>query len=115
LAEDKTLVKVLFYNIVGQRRIPAGISAVDANNCYNRIAHPIASLLFQSLGVPKEACVSIFRTIQDMKFFCCTEFGDSKDFAGATGKIKTQGMYQGNGAAQAVWMVDSIAMIQAHK
>jgi hypothetical protein len=76
MAEDRTLVKVLFYNIVRRTRIPAGISAVDANNCYDQIAHPIASLLFQYLGVPKEACVSFFRTIQDMIFFLCTGFGD---------------------------------------
>ncbi len=58
--------------------------------------------------------VSIFRTIQDMNFFLRTGFG-AKDFASATGDIKTQGMCQGNGAAPAGWMVDSIAMIQAHK
>ncbi len=28
--------------------------------------------------------------IQDMKFFLCTGFGGSKDFASATGDIKTQ-------------------------
>jgi hypothetical protein len=94
---------------------PAGISAVNTNNCYNRIAHPIASLLFQSLGIPKEACVTIFKTIEDMKFFLWTSFGYSKDFTSAEGSIKTQGMWQGNDAAPAGWMVDSIAMIQAHK
>jgi hypothetical protein len=98
-----------------QTRIPAGISAVDTGNCYDWIVHPIASLLFHSLGVPKEACVSIFRTIQNMIFFLRTGFGDSKDFASATGEIKTQGMCQGNGAALAGWTVDSITMIQAHK
>jgi hypothetical protein len=67
LADDGTLVKVLFYNIVRQTRLPAGIGAVDANNCYDRIAHPIASLIFQSLGVRKEACKPIFRTIQDVE------------------------------------------------
>jgi hypothetical protein len=50
-----------------------------------------------------------------MKFFLWTGFGDSKDFASAEGSIKTQGMCQGNGTASAGWMVDSIAMIQAHK
>jgi hypothetical protein len=70
-------------------RLPAGISAADANNCYDRVAHPIASLLFQSLGFPKEAWVSIFKTIQDMKFFLWTGFGDSKEFASAEGSIET--------------------------
>ncbi len=35
LADDVTLVKVLFYDIMGQTRLPAGISAVNADNCYN--------------------------------------------------------------------------------
>ena len=115
LADDGTLVKVLFYDIVRQTRLPAGISAVDADNCYDRIAHPIASLAFQALGVKKEACESIFTTIQNMKFFLRTGYGDSTEFASATGDIKTQGMCQGNGAAPAAWTVDSIAMINAHK
>jgi hypothetical protein len=115
LADDGTLVKVLFYDIVHQTRLPAGIGAVDADNCYDRIAHPIASLVFQALSVKKEACESIFSTIQDMKFFLRTGFGDSKEFTSATGSIKTQGMCQGNGAAPAGWTVDSIAMLNAHK
>ncbi len=115
LADDGTLVKVLFYDIVRQTKLPAGISAVDADNCHSCIAHPIALLVFQVVGVKKEACESIFSTIQDMKFFLRTGFGDSKEYASATGEIKTQGMCQGNGAALAGWTVDSIAMINAHK
>jgi hypothetical protein len=50
LADDGTLIKVLLYDIVRQTRLPVGISMVDANNCYNRIMHPIASMVFQALG-----------------------------------------------------------------
>jgi hypothetical protein len=96
LADDGTLIKVLFYDIVHQTRLPAGISAVDADNCYDKIAHPIASMVFQALGVPKEAIIVMLTTIQDMKFFLRTEFGDSKDYAGSIGGKKTQGMCQGN-------------------
>jgi hypothetical protein len=67
LADDGTLVKVLFYDIVRQTRLPAGISAVDADNCYNHIAHLIALLVFfQAVGIKKEACESIFSTIQGL-------------------------------------------------
>jgi hypothetical protein len=59
--------------------------------------------------------VSLFSTIQDMKFFLHTGFGNSKDYACSTGGIKMQGMCQGNSAAPARWIVDSIPMIQAHK
>jgi hypothetical protein len=64
LANNETLTKVLFYDIVRQTRLSAGISAVDAESCYDRIAHPIASLVFQALGVPKEAAASMCSTIQ---------------------------------------------------
>ena len=106
---------MLFYDIVRQTRLPAGISAVDADNCYDRIAHPIASMIFQSLGIQKPAVVSMLSTILDMKFYLRTGFGDSKAYAGATGGVKTQELCQGNGAAPAEWTVTSIAMIQAHK
>jgi hypothetical protein len=69
LVEDGTLPKVLFFDIVRQTRRSAGISSVDAHNCYDRIVHPIGSLVFQSLGVPQEAVVSLLSTIQDMRFF----------------------------------------------
>jgi hypothetical protein len=84
LADDRTLAKVLFYNSICQTWLPTGISAVDADNCYNQIAHPIALLVFQALGV------------SDMKFFLRTGFGDSKVYAGLTDGKKTQGLCQGN-------------------
>jgi hypothetical protein len=115
LADDGTLAKVLFFDLVRQTRRLAGISSVDADNCYDRIAHPIASMVFQSLGVPQEAATSMLSTIQDMRFFLRTGFGDSTAYAGSSGGKKTQGMCQGNGAAPARWTVTSIAMIRAHK
>jgi hypothetical protein len=115
LADDGTLVKVLFFDIVRQTRQSAGISSVDADNCYDRSAHPIASMVFQSLGVPQEAATSLLSTIQDMRFFLRTGFGDSKAYVGSTNGKKTQGMCQGNGAAPAGWTVMSIMMIQVHK
>ncbi len=62
---------------------------MDADNCYNPIAYPIASLVFQSFSIPKEACVFLLKIIQDMKFFLRTGFADSKEFASATRDIKT--------------------------
>ncbi len=115
LAEDGTLTKVIFYDIVRQSQRPVGIAAVDADNCYDRIAHPIASMVFQAMGVPINATVLMLTTIQDMKFFLQTGFGDSTAFAGATGEVKMQGLCQGNGAAPAGWLTTNITMIRAHK
>jgi hypothetical protein len=115
LAEDGTLTKVIFYDIVRQSRRPVGIAAVNADNCYNRIAHPIVLMVFQAIGVPVNATVLMLSTIQDMKFFLRMGYGDSTVFAGATGDIKMQGLCQGNSAALAGWLTTNITMIRAHK
>jgi hypothetical protein len=94
-AEEGTLLKVLFYDVVWQTRSAAGISSVDADNCYDRLSHAIASLVFRSFGVSKEATGAMLKMIQEMNFFLRTAFGDSKGFAGLTVEIKTQGLCQG--------------------
>ena len=46
MADDGTLSKTLFYNIVRVLRVPAAISSVNEANCYDSIAHAIASIVF---------------------------------------------------------------------
>jgi len=115
MADDGTLTKVIAYDIIRQSRRPAGIASVGADNCYDRIAHAIASLLFQAFGVPSSAAECMLTTIQEMKFFLRTGFGDSTDFASLQFEIKTQGLCQGNGASPAGCVVVSICQINAHK
>eukprot|EP00956_Cyclotella_meneghiniana_P010984 scaffold15408_cov41-Cyclotella_meneghiniana.AAC.2 len=79
-AEDGGLAKILAYDIVRQCRKTAAIASVDAANCYDSIAHAIASLIFQACGVPVEGIEAMLSAIQDMKYFLRTAFGDSKDF-----------------------------------
>ena len=114
-ADDGSLAKVLFYDIVRQARVSAGLSSIDAANCYDSIAHAIASLVFQAFGVPEEAIQSMLTAIEEMKYFLRTAYGDSKDFAGSSLSIKFQGLCQGNGAAPAGWAVISITILHAHK
>ncbi len=120
LADDGTLSKVLFYDIVRQLQRPAGLALVDGDNCYDRITHPMASMVFQSFGILAPAIESMLTTIQNMKFFLRTGYGDPANYAGgesedAEDPVKTQGMCQGNGAAPTEWTVTSIPMIAAHK
>ena len=114
-AEDGALSKVLFYDIVRQFRLSAGISSVDAANCYDSIAHVISSLIFQSMGVPVEGAEAMLQAIQDMKYFLCTAYGESKNCANSRIEVKYQGLCQGNGVAPAGWAVISITVIRAHK
>jgi len=115
MADDGTLTKTLFYDVTCQARVPAAIASVDASNCYDRIAHTMASLVFQPFGVPESAIGSMLSAIENMKFFLRTGFGDSTKFVGGGIRIKTQGLTQGNGASLAGWAVISIVILNAHR
>ena len=87
---------MLFYDIFRLLRVSAGISSVGAANCYDCIAHAIASLVFQPFGVPEEAIETMLTSIEEMKYFLFTAYGDSKEFVGSTIEVKFQGLCQGN-------------------
>jgi uncharacterized protein (UPF0332 family) len=72
-ADDRTLTKVLTYNIIRQTQHPAGIALVDVDNCYDRIAPTIASMVFQAFGVSSTAVEAMLTTIQEMKFILHTQ------------------------------------------
>jgi hypothetical protein len=114
MAGDDTLCKTLFYDITRQARVLVAIASVDASNCYDRIAHAMASMIFQAFGMPATAIESMLGAIENMKFFLCTGFGDSKTFAGGGISIKTQGLCQGNGALPAGLAVISICILNVH-
>jgi hypothetical protein len=63
IAEDGTLSKILFYDMVRQLRKPAGLASVNTDNCYDRIVHPMVSMVFQAFGVPKPAIVAMLSMI----------------------------------------------------
>ena len=72
MTDDGNLAKVLFYDIVRQLRVSAGISSVDAANCYDGIAHAIVSLVFQSFRVPEKVIENMLTAIEKMKYFLRT-------------------------------------------
>ena len=109
--DDGSFAKTLFYDIACQLRIPAAFALVDASNCYDCITHAMASLIFQSFGVEDTAVLPMLETIQEMKFFLRTAFGDFREFAGLTIEAKTQRLGQGNGASLAGWCVISIMIL----
>jgi hypothetical protein len=80
----------------------------------------MTSMVFESFGVPAPAIKLMLTTIQHMKLFLCTGYGDSTAYAGGESDnsedpVKTHGMCQGNGAAPTAWTVISIPMIAAHR
>jgi hypothetical protein len=114
MTDNGMFCKTLFYDITRRARIPMAVASVNASNCCNRIAHAIASMIFQASGVPTTAIESILGAIENMKFLLRTGFGNSKPFAGGGISIKMQGLCQGNGTSPAGWAVISICILQAH-
>ena len=114
-AINVTIIKMLFYDILRQSWRPGGLTSIDAESCYESIAHSIASLVFRAYGVQQGAVETMLMAIEDMKYFLRTAYGDSTTCSGSSIKLKFQGLCQGNGAAPAGWTVITITMIRAHK
>lgn len=94
--------KVLFVDIARQARLPGAIVSADAAHCYDRIAHPFASLVFQILAVRLAYVVAMLSYIQHMAF------GDSTIFMAAAA-------CQGNTASPAVWSTISSVLVSVYK
>ena len=84
---------------------------MDANTCYDRMAHSMISLCSQWLALAVEVITSLFFTIQLMKFFLQTAFGDSTHFYGGQWPIPLQGCCQGNGGGPAMRVSVSIILV----
>jgi hypothetical protein len=76
MADNGALCKTLFFDITRQACILAAVASVDASNCYDRIAHAMALLIFQALEVPITAVETMLGAIENMKFFLRTGFGN---------------------------------------
>ena len=77
----------------------AAIESVDLANCYDAVAHPIASIAIQSFKVRQTTVAMMLYVLQTMKFHLRTAFGQSEWSYGGSTKKPTMGLAQGNGAA----------------
>ena len=104
------LNKVLTYDILRQKRIPAALCSNDAISCYDRIVHAVASLCMQRLGVSAATCKLMFGTLQHIQHHVSTAYGMSDTPYGGI-EIPLQGVGQGNGAGPAIWLIMTIPLI----
>jgi len=113
-----SLNRCLIGDISRQRRSTLAITSVDCLTCYDSVGHAPASLACQRLGAPPSILCTIFQTIQLMKFYLRTAYGDSQNFyGGGHSALPFQGVCQGNGAGPAIWLATSIVlmdMVRSH-
>ena len=112
--EDAILQQVLVYAIAWQPRRPLLVASVDAAQCYNRIAHTVASLTLRAYKVRQTSVASILTPIQSMEYYLRTGFGESTTYSGGKEDPK-QGSCQGNTAAPPTWQQISSLLINGQK
>ena len=113
-AIECALNKVLTSDIWRQTRRPGALCSNDAKSCYDRIAHNVAILCMQRLGLSPETCQIMIGTLEQVQHHVRTTYGDSAaSYCGI--EIPLQGIGQGNGAGPAIWLVVSIPIINMLK
>jgi hypothetical protein len=88
----------------------------DAESCYNRILHAIATICMRRGGVPKKIGLMMFGTLAKVKHYryIRTTYEDSTTSYSCI-EIPFQGIYKGNGAGPGIWLLVSIPIINMLK
>lgn len=113
-AENAILHQVLVYDIARQLRRPLVVASVDASQCYDRIAHAMASLTLRAYKLCQSSIMGMLNPIQCMEYYIRTGHGESPSFFGGKGDRK-QGACQGNGAAPPTWQQISSLMVNVQR
>lgn len=108
---EAAIVKVLFFDILRQTRSPGVFFASDLHQCFDRMAHPVCSLVMQRLGVDTNVIKCMLTAIQEMRHVVHTGYGDSSKSYGNYTDSPLQGGGQGNAVAGPLFIAISIILI----
>jgi hypothetical protein len=115
-AIEQALKKVLSFDFIRQARMDAAMCSNDANSCYDRIVHSIASILMQHQNVPASALICVFTTLQNLHHTVRTIYGDSKSgYGGTLWAVLYSDVGQGNDAGPSIWAVASTPVLKMTK
>ncbi len=92
----------------------AAIETVDLANCYDAVAHPIASIALQSVKVHNVMVAMMLYVLETMTWYLKTAFGQSKISFGGTSLDPSMGLGQGNGAAPLSFLAVCTLMINVY-
>ena len=108
---EAAIVKILFLDYLRLTKTNGAFLAMDLENCFDRMAHPVSSLCSQRLGVPAKIAQCMIRTLCNMKHYMRTAYGDSEWSYCGTSSHPLQGAVQGNGAASPMFIAISCVII----
>jgi hypothetical protein len=89
---NAVITKMMLCDELQTHHHPTCIGGNDFADCYDRIAHPPASIALKSWGIPREAIWVLLIAMQMMRFFLCTGFGESSESYGGSMEDSTLGL-----------------------
>jgi hypothetical protein len=96
---DAVMTKIMVCGESRTHHHPTSIGGNNFGDCYDRVAHPPASIALQSWGISWEPIQVLLLAMQTMRFFLCTRFGKSTESYGGSNEDCTLGLGQGNATA----------------
>ena len=101
----------MFFYYLRQTRKPGVFFASDLVQCFDRMAHPVCSLVSQRLGVGAPVIQCMLLAIQQMSHKIRTGYGDSERTYGFDTDKSLQGGGQGNGPSLSLWLAISCVLL----
>ena len=114
-ATHRVVASGLFCDIARALHRTAAIESVDFANCYNAVAHPIASIALQSFKVPKVMVAMMLSVLQRMKWYLKTAFGQSATAFGGTPDDPLMWFEQGNVASPPGFFAINTLLIKVYR
>jgi hypothetical protein len=116
IAEDSKLDNRLTMDLSGQLCLPLLAISTDAKKCYDQINHIMMALLLCAISGTTGAVQAMLTPIIQMSFYQRMVRGDSDTFIGGRQEGNPlQGLYQGNRAAPACWLMMCSAIMACYK
>ena len=104
------LCRLLFFDIVRQKKYNTALESCNAAQCYDCMSHSVISLVDQLIRAPTVMISTMLLTIQCMQFHIRTAYGNSERIYDSTNR-PLQGACQSNGAAPVIWLLISACII----
>lgn len=108
---DAAILKILTLDIMRMQRRPGVCFANDLMTCYDRMAHVPSGLALRYLGAPPTAVQCMSSTIQQMRHYIRTAYGDSETFYDGDKDNLLQGGGQGSPPAPSMWIALTIIVL----
>ena len=109
---DAAVQKVLIFDILRLRRQSGAGFASDLMSNYDRMVHGASGLALRHLGAPPTAVQCMSNTVQNMRHFIRTAYGDSDCHYGGDPSSPLQGGGQGSPAAPPMWVAMTVLLVK---